>query len=181
MDCSLPDFSVHDILQARVPEWVAIPSSSGSSQLRGQICISYVSCIGRRVLYYWCHLGNPHGCLLNNLLLSFYFLLLEFAIFKFDVHLSYSIFYQIVLLSTVYFQLFHVKLCSVRSAVLKVVQEDFETLSRRSRGQNYFNNNTNTLFPFFTHNSNECTVEFPRSYMKCVILTDWGIPWWPSG
>ena len=129
MDCSLPDFSVHDILQARVPEWVAIPSSSGSSQLRGQICISYVSCIGRRVLYYWCHLGNPHGCLLNNLLLSFYFLLLEFAIFKFDVHLSYSIFYQIVLLSTVYFQLFHVKLCSIRSAVLKVVQEDFETLS----------------------------------------------------
>ena len=60
-----------------------------------------------------------------SFLLSFYFLLLEFAIFKFDVHLSYSIFYQIVLLSTVYFQLFHVKLCSVRSAVLKVVQEDF--------------------------------------------------------
>ena len=26
MDCSLPCFSVHEIFQARVPEWVAIPS-----------------------------------------------------------------------------------------------------------------------------------------------------------
>ena len=34
MDCSLPDFSVHGILQARVLEWVAIPSSAGSSRPR---------------------------------------------------------------------------------------------------------------------------------------------------
>ena len=27
MDCSLPGFSVHGILQARIPEWVAMPSS----------------------------------------------------------------------------------------------------------------------------------------------------------
>ena len=27
MDCSLPDSSVHGILQARIPEWVAIPFS----------------------------------------------------------------------------------------------------------------------------------------------------------
>ena len=27
MDCSLPISSVHGILQARIPEWVAIPSS----------------------------------------------------------------------------------------------------------------------------------------------------------
>ena len=26
MDCSPPGFSVHGILQARIPEWVAIPS-----------------------------------------------------------------------------------------------------------------------------------------------------------
>ena len=26
MDCSLPDSSVHEILQARILEWVAIPS-----------------------------------------------------------------------------------------------------------------------------------------------------------
>ena len=31
MDCSPPDSSVHGILQARIPEWVAIPSSRGSS------------------------------------------------------------------------------------------------------------------------------------------------------
>ena len=34
MDCSLPDFSVHEILQARILEWVAIPFSRGSSRLR---------------------------------------------------------------------------------------------------------------------------------------------------
>ena len=32
MDCSLPGSSVHGILQARILEWVAIPSSRGSSQ-----------------------------------------------------------------------------------------------------------------------------------------------------
>ena len=42
MDCSLPGSSIHGILQARIPEWVAIPFSSGSSQPRGQ---SLVSCI----------------------------------------------------------------------------------------------------------------------------------------
>ena len=32
MDCSLPDFSVHGILQARILEWVAVSFSRGSSQ-----------------------------------------------------------------------------------------------------------------------------------------------------
>ena len=32
MDCSLPDFSVHGILQARILEWVACPFSRVSSQ-----------------------------------------------------------------------------------------------------------------------------------------------------
>ena len=32
MDCSLPGFSVHGILQARIREWVAVPSSRGTSQ-----------------------------------------------------------------------------------------------------------------------------------------------------
>ena len=31
MDCSSPDSSVHGILQTRIPEWVAMPSSRGSS------------------------------------------------------------------------------------------------------------------------------------------------------
>ena len=34
MDHSLPGFSVHGILQARIPKWVAMPSSRGSSQPR---------------------------------------------------------------------------------------------------------------------------------------------------
>ena len=32
IDCSLPGFSVHGILQARILEWVAISFSRGSSQ-----------------------------------------------------------------------------------------------------------------------------------------------------
>ena len=34
MDCSPPDSSVHGILQARILEWGAIPSSRGPSQHR---------------------------------------------------------------------------------------------------------------------------------------------------
>ena len=39
------------ILQARRLEWVAMPSSRGFSQPRDRTCISYVSYIGRWVLY----------------------------------------------------------------------------------------------------------------------------------
>ena len=52
IDYSLPDSSVHGILPARILEWVAIPSSRGSSWPRDQTCISYVSCTGRQVLYH---------------------------------------------------------------------------------------------------------------------------------
>ena len=58
MDCNLPGSAVHRILQARILEWVAMPSSRGSSWPRGWSCLSCVSCIGRRVLYHWCHLGS---------------------------------------------------------------------------------------------------------------------------
>ena len=34
MDYSLPGYSVHGILQARILEWVTMPSSKGSSQPR---------------------------------------------------------------------------------------------------------------------------------------------------
>ena len=49
MDCSLPGFSVHEIFQARILEWVAISISRGSSQPRDRICIS---CIDRQILYH---------------------------------------------------------------------------------------------------------------------------------
>ena len=49
MDHNLPGFSVHGVLQARILERVAMPSSRPSSQPRDQTRISYVSSIGRQV------------------------------------------------------------------------------------------------------------------------------------
>ena len=43
MDCSPPGSSVHGILQARILEWVTMPSSRGSSQFSDQTRVSYVS------------------------------------------------------------------------------------------------------------------------------------------
>ena len=43
MECSPPGSSVHGILQARMLEWVAVPSSRWSSQPRDWTRISYVS------------------------------------------------------------------------------------------------------------------------------------------
>ena len=42
MNCSLPGSSVHGILQARILEWVAMPSSRGSSPPRDGTCVSSV-------------------------------------------------------------------------------------------------------------------------------------------
>ena len=39
-DCSPPGSSVHWILQARIPEWAAIPFSRGSSRHRGRVQVS---------------------------------------------------------------------------------------------------------------------------------------------
>ena len=58
MNCSPPGSSVHGILQARILEWVAMPSPRGSSWPSDRTRISYVSCISRRVLYHFCHLGS---------------------------------------------------------------------------------------------------------------------------
>ena len=55
MDCSPPVSSVREILQAKILEWVVLPCSRGSSWPRDWALISYVSCIGRRVLYHYCH------------------------------------------------------------------------------------------------------------------------------
>ena len=53
MDCSPPGSSVRGILQARVLEWVAMPSSRGSSPPGGGTRVSYISCTGKWVLYCW--------------------------------------------------------------------------------------------------------------------------------
>ena len=51
-DCSPPGSSVHGILQARILEWVAMPSSRGSAQHRDWTRVSCISCIGRQILYH---------------------------------------------------------------------------------------------------------------------------------
>ena len=56
MDCSPPCSSVHGILQARILEWVAMPSSRASFQPRDQ---TPVSCIAGRFFRVTClGLGN---------------------------------------------------------------------------------------------------------------------------
>ena len=49
---SPPGFSVHRIFQAWILEWVVVPSSRWPSQPRNWTHVSYVSCIGRQVLYH---------------------------------------------------------------------------------------------------------------------------------
>ena len=58
MNCSPPGSSVHRSRQAWMLEWVATPSSKGSSRPRDRTCISCVSCLGRWALYHYCHLGS---------------------------------------------------------------------------------------------------------------------------
>ena len=50
MDCSPPGSSVHGILQARKLEWIAMPSSRGSSQPRDW---TWVSCPAGRFFTVW--------------------------------------------------------------------------------------------------------------------------------
>ena len=50
LDCSPPGSSLHGILQVRILEWVAMPSSRGSSQPRDW---TQVSCISGRFFTVW--------------------------------------------------------------------------------------------------------------------------------
>ena len=52
MGCGPPGSSVHRIVQARVLEWVDMPSSGGSSPPGNRTCISYICSISRQVLYH---------------------------------------------------------------------------------------------------------------------------------
>ena len=58
MDCSLPGFSVHGILQATILEWVTMPFSRGSSWPMDRTCVSLHY---RQILYYLSYQGNPTG------------------------------------------------------------------------------------------------------------------------
>ena len=85
MDCSLPGSSVFGILQARMMEWVAMPSSRGSFWSRNQTWESYYSCIGRfftpchccSVVQSYANLSDTMNCSISVFHLFHY--LLEFA------------------------------------------------------------------------------------------------------
>ena len=50
---------LYGIVQVRILEWVAIPSSRGFSWPRDPTRVSCISCIDRWILYQLCHLGSP--------------------------------------------------------------------------------------------------------------------------
>ena len=60
MDCSLLGSPVQGILQARIPEWVAISSSMGSSLPRDRtsVCLPHWQADSLPL----CHLGSPKPC-----------------------------------------------------------------------------------------------------------------------
>ena len=63
-DCNPPGSSVCGILQARILECIAISFCRGSSQHRDQTRVSWVSCMGRQILYPLSHLGSPKNTFL---------------------------------------------------------------------------------------------------------------------
>ena len=54
--CHRMDYTVHEILQATLLEWVAVPFSRGSSQHRN---LTHVSQHWRQILYQLNHKGSP--------------------------------------------------------------------------------------------------------------------------
>ena len=62
MDCSPPGSSVHGGSPGK-NTGVGCHALQGIFPTQGSNPVSYVSCIGRRVLYHWCHLGNPSVCI----------------------------------------------------------------------------------------------------------------------
>ena len=60
LDCSPPGSSVHGIFQARILEWVAMPSSRGSSWPRGRIWVSSIFCIAGGFFTCWATRDAPY-------------------------------------------------------------------------------------------------------------------------
>ena len=62
-DCNLPGSSVHEIVQPRIFEWVAMPYFIWSSQPMGQTCGS-CDCIAGGFFYLLSHLGSPQNIMI---------------------------------------------------------------------------------------------------------------------
>ena len=69
MDCSPPGSSVHGIHQARILEWLAMPSSRGSFPPTDRTPVPSIPCILYQVLYHWRHLGSPRGPYFGELIM----------------------------------------------------------------------------------------------------------------
>ena len=65
MDCSPTGSPILWVLQARILEWVVTPSSSGSSQLRNQICVSLMSSALGPILLFYEHFLSVSGSSTN--------------------------------------------------------------------------------------------------------------------
>ena len=89
MDFSPPGSSVHGILQARILEWVAMPSFKGSAQPGDQIHVFCVSCIEGIFFTHWLSTVSHTGWPWNTIHRVFPYLLSweEWAIFE-KVNLS---------------------------------------------------------------------------------------------
>ena len=59
MDCNLPCSSVHGILQSKMLEWIAMPSSRGSSWHRNQTCGCCISFIAGGFFTHWATWESP--------------------------------------------------------------------------------------------------------------------------
>ena len=58
VDCSLPGSSVHGILQARILEWIVVPSSWGSSRPKDQTHFLFCLMHWQMCSFHQCHLGS---------------------------------------------------------------------------------------------------------------------------
>ena len=85
VDCSPPGFSVCGILQARILEWVAIPSSRGSSPTRDW---TWVSCIAGGFFTVWSTREAPLECLPHAILFKGLFAQLPYFIFTTTLYIS---------------------------------------------------------------------------------------------
>ena len=90
--CSLPGSSVHGILQARILEWVVVPSSKGTSQPRDRTLVLYVSCIGRRNLLPLAPAGKSCICMYpyictNSNIKTVYTIMLTLSVAFFSIYL----------------------------------------------------------------------------------------------
>ena len=92
---SPPASCVHGIFQTSIPEWVAMPSSRGSSWPGDQTQVSHVSCLARRTLNCWATRKPPYGSLdaLNrNTVILFWIYCLQCTWnFKFYHHLNFQV------------------------------------------------------------------------------------------